>query len=466
MREFLSRHRGMLALLALAVLVRAGVAIAHRPALFFSDSFIYLWLRDGDGVVGFAPDRPSGYPLLLDVLARVHGDLLFTTLVQHLAGLLGGTLVYALLLRLSVDRRLALFGAAIVLLDGYAIALEQFIMPESFFATALIASAYLAIRRTNPAALACSGLLLGAAVTIRTAAIFAVPVWIIYVVWSRPGWRPALAAAGGFLLPVLAVAAMASHAVGHFGLSRASGWFLYARIAEIGDCGRADIPAAARPLCNRTASDRRGRVAYHMWDRHAPSQRLFGRDGVWSGWPGPRQERSNRILKGFAQAIIRDRPLRYAQMVAADFLRYFQPGVASIGRSDAAIHLPARETPIPRGEPFTRVQPVHAPAKLVRAYQGIVHTPRWLLAPLALAGLIVIVLTFAGRLGQRLPRRREVFLLSGAGLAMLLGSALTNEFILRYLIPTVPLLVGGGILAIVDLVALRRRSPAPSAAPS
>jgi hypothetical protein len=89
-------------------------------------------------------------------------------------------------------------------------------------------------------------------------------------------------------------------------------------------------------------------------------------------------------------------------------------------------------------------------------HQGIVHTPRWLLAPLALAGLIVAVLTFAGRLGQRLPRRREVFLLSGAGLAMLLGSVLTNEFILRYLIPTVPLLVGGGILAIADLVALRR----------
>jgi dolichyl-phosphate-mannose-protein mannosyltransferase len=465
MRAFLSRHRGMLALLALGILVRAGVAIAHRPALFFSDSFIYLWLREGDGVVGFAPDRPSGYPLLLDVLARVHGDLLFTTLVQHLAGLLVGTLVYALLLRLGVHRRLALVAAAIVLLDGYAIALEQFIMPESFFATALITSAYLAVRRTNPAALACSGLLLGAAVTIRSVGVFAVPVWIIYVAWSRPGWRPALAAATGFLVPVLAVAAMASHAVGHFGLSRASGWFLYARVAEIGDCGRADIPAASRPLCNRTAHDRRGHVAYHMWSPLAPSQRLFGGGGVWAGWPGPRQERSNKILKGFALAIIRDRPLRYARLVAADFVRYFQPGAASLGRSDEAIHLPAHTKPFPRGEPFTRAQPVHAPSKLMRAYVGVVHTPRWLLAPLALSGLIVVVLTFAGRLGPRLPRRREVFLLTGAGLAMLLGSVLTNEFILRYLVPTVPLLVGGGFLAVADLVALRR-SAAPSAAES
>ena len=51
-----------------------------------------------------------------------------------------------------------------------------------------------------------------------------------------------------------------------------------------------------------------------------------------------------------------------------------------------------------------------------------------------------------------------MFLLSGAALAMLLGTAATSEFVLRYLIPVVPLLVCGGAAACADLPRLRRGS--------
>jgi hypothetical protein len=55
-----------------------------------------------------------------------------------------------------------------------------------------------------------------------------------------------------------------------------------------------------------------------------------------------------------------------------------------------------------------------------------------------------------------------VFLLAGAGLAMLLGTAATSEFVLRYLIPVVPLLVCGGVAAAADLAALAARlAPRP-----
>jgi hypothetical protein len=50
-----------------------------------------------------------------------------------------------------------------------------------------------------------------------------------------------------------------------------------------------------------------------------------------------------------------------------------------------------------------------------------------------------------------------VFLLAGAALAMLLGTAATSEYVLRYLIPAVPLLVCGGVAAGADLAALVTR---------
>jgi hypothetical protein len=50
-----------------------------------------------------------------------------------------------------------------------------------------------------------------------------------------------------------------------------------------------------------------------------------------------------------------------------------------------------------------------------------------------------------------------VFLLGGAALAMLLGTAATSEFVLRYLIPVVPLLVCGGMAACADMLAALTR---------
>jgi hypothetical protein len=43
------------------------------------------------------------------------------------------------------------------------------------------------------------------------------------------------------------------------------------------------------------------------------------------------------------------------------------------------------------------------------------------------------------------------------GVAMLLAGAATSEFVMRYLIPSVPLLIAGGMLAASDLVRGMRR---------
>ena len=101
----------------------------------------------------------------------------------------------------------------------------------------------------------------------------------------------------------------------------------------------------------------------------------------------------------------------------------------------------------------------------MRSYQRKVHTPRRLLGVLALLALVSLVVAAVTRGRVHQPRRRETFLLAGSGLAMLLGTAATSEFVLRYLIPAVPLLVCGGAVAAADLAAairpaLRALSPA------
>jgi len=245
-------------------------------------------------------------------------------------------------------------------------------------------------------------------------------------------------------------------------MTRASGWFLYARVGEIGDCRGARIAAPARRLCDRGELDRRRGAEYHLWDSRSPANRLFPGDD--RGDP-----RANRILHDYAVAIIRDRPLAYIQMVSADFLRYFSPAVASRGDSDLAITLPRRGR---TGTPWIneRVRAAHFPtyvpppsgvrSPLLGTYQQWVHVPRWALGPLVLATALVLMLALLSRLRTRLPHRREAFLLVGMAVAMLLGSVATSEFVLRYLVPTVPLLLCGGALAACDLAGLsapRRR---------
>src|SRR5260221_14174283 len=86
---------------AAGALLRVACEVAYRPALFYSDSWGYLSMAHGSGIVSFAPLRPSGYPIVVKILSVAGNGLLATTLVQHLARLATGTVVYAALRRLE-----------------------------------------------------------------------------------------------------------------------------------------------------------------------------------------------------------------------------------------------------------------------------------------------------------------------------------------------------------------------------
>src|SRR5829696_2091380 len=126
LRAGLREHRAIAAVLAVAIVARAVVAVEYAPALFFPDSWSYVGAAYGESHLGGI--RPPGYGLAI------------------------GLLVYGLVLRLGAGRALATVAAALVLLDGYAIALEQHILAETFCAAAMVASfALLSTARSAPA---------------------------------------------------------------------------------------------------------------------------------------------------------------------------------------------------------------------------------------------------------------------------------------------------------------------------
>ena len=242
------------------------------PAIFFGDSWAYLDLAYNGTPVGLAPDRPSGYPLLIDLLSVVGRSLAITT-AQHLAGLAVGVLVYTLLIKLGLPRLLATAGTALVLLDGYAIALEQQIMAESFFALASWRACiwreshagrhagreWAAAGRGRDDANSC-------AVRCRSGSP---------VLWTHGRSRAVAAGMAVLLVPVLAHSAIYAVNTGHFGLGQADGWFLYGRVGQFADCGNARILAergrfASAPSATATRS------CVHVWNADGPARRVRG----------------------------------------------------------------------------------------------------------------------------------------------------------------------------------------------
>lgn len=437
--------------------MRLAALIAYRPALFYSDSWGYLKMARGPRLVAIAPTRPSGYPLALRLFSLDEHSLTILVVVQHLAGVAVGALVYGVSRRLGAERWLAATGAAVVSLDASAIALEQHVLAEALFTILLLASLSLILGRLGGRVAAASGLLLAAAALMRPVALFAVPVWLLFVVLRRPGGRVVLTGAGAVLVPLAVYAALLGTVTGTYGLTQADGWFLYARIGQIVDCRGATVAPQAHPLC--VAGSPSQGPAYFLFDRASPARRAFG--GISGN--ARRQAFSNALLRRFAVDIIAAHPGAYARLVAADLVRSFSPGASAGAREDATVRLPRtvhlssddrRER---RGLPPGWTPHAHAPAALLSTYSRVVRVPRLLMALMVALSLVAMVLVR--------QRRLTILLLSGSAVAMLAGSAATAGYAARYEIPVVPLLVCGGVASTTMLLARGRSARRGVAAP-
>src|SRR4051812_2030090 len=339
----LARHP-LLPVLVVAAGLRAASAIAYRPALFFPDSWAYLGAAYTEWPVGFITDRPSGYPLTLKALSLLGHNLAVVTTVQHLAGLTVGLLAYTLMVRLGVDRWLATAATAVILLDAYAIALEQNVMAEAFFGLALMVSVFLAVAaRPEAATLAASGASLAGACTFRAAGLFALAVLALFG-WHAGGGRGAAAALLGFAAPLACYFALQGAVGTPVGLSHASGWFLYGRVAPLADCRHAAVRREEATLCRLTvlAGDRS--AGFFIWDSASPAYRVYG---DMEGHP-----HADKALRRFAVAVIRDRPLAYGRLVARESSRYFRPGIPLALDGHNAITFPNGRKPFLSTSPY------------------------------------------------------------------------------------------------------------------
>jgi 4-amino-4-deoxy-L-arabinose transferase-like glycosyltransferase len=437
--------------LAAGALLRLAAEVAYRPALFYSDSWGYLSMAHGSGLVTFAPLRPSGYPLILKVLHA----LPVITVAQHLAGLVTATLVYATARHLGVRRWVATVGGAFVALDAWAIALEQYILAEAFFGLALMLAVWASLAAaTRPdasepggmryrghasLAIGFAGLCLAAAALMRPVGLFAVPAWIIWLVWVRPGWqqgaRPLVAGLACLVVPLLAYSLAHQHTTGTFGLTQANGWFLYGRVGQIATCDGIDVERAARKLCDRPPQAAHENQSWFMFNRQSPARRAFG--GISAS--SKKQARTDRILGKFARQVIAERPGDFANLVAADFLKYARPGPHAQHREDLTVEFPrTARIRFDDREIRHRLYPslrthASAPAGALRAYGKVFHTSRILVGLVLLVGIAALIIG----LRRRDPLVRALFLTLGIGFGILLGAALGAGFALRYLVPAV-----------------------------
>jgi hypothetical protein len=472
------RHWPFALVLAAGALLRLACEIAYRPALFYSDSWGYLSMAHGGGIVSFAPLRPSGYPLILKVLHW----LTLTTVVQHLAGLAVATLAYATLRGLDVRRWVATVAGAFVALDAWAIALDQYILAEAFFALALTLAVWASLTavRRDPAgtggfrargsasiALGFAGLCLAAAALMRPVGLFAVPAWVIWMFWTRVGTRAVIAGLTCLVVPLLVYSIAHQSVTGTFGLTQANGWFLYGRVGQIATCDGIDVAREARKLCDRPPAAAHENQSWFMFNRRSPARHAFG--GISAD--SKKQARSNRILGKFARQVIEQRPGAYAKLVAGDFFRYLRPGPRAAHREDQTVEFPrsARihfDDPQIRHRLYPGLRPhASAPAGVLRSYGKVFHTSRPLVALALLAALAALALGPK----TRDPRLPAIFLAFGVAVGLLLGAALGAGFALRYLVPVVPEIAVAAALAAESLVAAasaRTRSRSRLGSPS
>lgn len=452
------------------VLLRIATVLAYRPAFIYPDSGYYLAFtathKPGDS-------RVTGYSLLMrPVLAAQGLDLV--VILQHLAGLLLGFVIYRFLLHWRCPRLWAAIAALPVLLDPLQVVLEHYVLtdvPAEFLMTAGLV--LLGWRRRTPGAespdhsgwvvAGVTGLLFSAATLVRSASVLLIVIAVGYIVLSRPTWRRrighAVIACLAFITPIAAYAGWMHNVRGSYSLTHGwSGHFLYGRVAQFADCTGLSLPANERSLCPRNPTP--AEQNYYMWDLSSPQWKLQKKLGVSS-------TQANAILTDFGRRIVLHQPGAYAETVGKDFLANFD-----YHRTRGPENLRAWYFTYQKTYPADPV----ASQKTVDTYGGsdvVVHpvltTPLHLygsfFTPGILPGIGVLLSLLAGAGLTRRARRsgmRLVSLLIGVGLVVvLLVPAALSAFSLRYTISVLPLGIMAGVLGVTALLTRRGLITAP-----
>lgn len=467
-----SRHHApILAVLVVGGLVRLGTMVAYRPAFeFVQDSFSYLYNADH-----LQPDviRPIGYAVFLRILSVADPHFRVVPLAQHLLALGAGVLLYVVLRRMGAGRWLAAAGAAPLVLDGYQVALEHFVLSETLFEAFFVAAFALLLWREVPGWLAGggAGLLLAATALTRTNGVVLLVPALGYLLLRRVPVKVLVAFLATWTLPLLAYVGWFHSLHGSYGIVAYDGYFLYGRVSPFADCTQLDLTADERRLCDpRAPVDREG-SDWYVWNPDSPLRDPEMPQGV----------DREAVAQSFALKAITAQPVDYVRTVAGDLWHYVQP-LRRTGPREGPAELLEFPTSFPTGpwypatppsDPYLwnwtwpgevvqysripashgfhdrQISPEIEPglARPLRAYQQLVHAPGPLLGLSLVLGLVAV------RRLRSAPRRLvgAAVMLSVSGVLMWLVPAAASSFDYRYSLPVLALAPPAAVAGVLAL---------------
>jgi hypothetical protein len=470
------RARELIATVPLAIVVLVVFGIALRLALWLAYSPAVVNLADSGSYVGLAAGdlfgdatRTVGYPLFLRPVHAVSDQIEFTIALQHLMGIATALVLYGVVRRLGAPVWAGAVGAAAILLSLDQIFLEHALMNEPLFTLLFVVALYAAVRALDDprpivgpldsrhAWIAAAATAMALAGWVRAVGV---PVIALFVLWfafaCHGSWRARLANAGLSALVAGAVIvgyfAMNASATGYFGLSEASGWALYSRVAPFADCTRFDPPEGTRTLCETTPVSERPGADFYGHEPGSPARRLFG---------GP--PAGDEQLSEFARSALLAQPLSYAADLGRDLIRYFYPAFQPQDFSGVGLEVldvNRRAPGVEEGLAATfnayyadDEYEINRDVDTLATIQDVLRVhPKLLLLSVLLGGAGVV---FArGRL------RWGLVLLLGTSLGMMLIAPATAIWSARYAVPAQgPLVAAAATGAWLLLVRVRGRAP-------
>ena len=317
-------------------------------------------------------------------------------------------LLYLLLRHLEVHPVIAAAGLVPLLLDGYIVNIEHYVLTEAFFNLLVVASLVLLAwspKTPSPAAVMASGILLGSTGLLRFPGVALIVPALGYCLLRRFGWLRIAAVLAGFTAPLLVYGLWFESQTGTLGLTDRNGLFLYGRVVQFADCSKVEVPADEREFC----PDPR---------RPQPPVKGVFKSGLNID-KVMKEPDGNARLVDFSRRMIRGLPLAYARAAWSDFTHYFEFS-APQSREPNVAHWQF-VTSIRQADPRPAVVRLHAvpppsyglDRKLVidrdlagylRGYQALAYTYGPLLALLLLLGLIGGVLGWRTRLQESSER--------------------------------------------------------------
>jgi hypothetical protein len=440
----------LIVLVVFAVALRLALWLAYSPAVInLADSGSYVGLAGGE-LFGDAT-RTVGYPLFLRAAHAISDQIEFTIALQHLIGIATALVLYAAVRRLGAPVWAAAVGAAAILLSLDQIFLEHAIMNEALFTLLFVVALYAAIRAladprpiagpfdTRHAWIAAAATAIALAGWVRAVAVPVIALFVLWFAFACPGsWRARLANAAISAIAAAAVLlgyfAIHGSETGYFGLSEASGWALYSRVAPFADCTRFDPPEGTRALCEQTPVDARPGADFYAHEPGSPARRLYGEPPA-----------GNDRLTAFARAALLAQPLSYAEDLGRDLVRYFHPGFQPQDFSGVGLEVldvnrraPGTEEGLAaamNGYYDDDVYEIDSDVETVADLQDVLRVhPKLLLLCVLLGGAGIVLAR--GRL------RWGLVLLLGTSLGMMLIAPATAIWSARYAVPA-----GGPIVA-------------------